>query len=290
MEILSNKYRIPDFVLIIIGTFLMAISINVVYEPMSLVTGGITGLSIVIKYLSKPFIDGGIPIWLSNVILNVPLFLIAIKLNGISFIKKTLFATVSLTVALYIIPVLDITYTDYLLAAIFGAVIGGVGLGLVFATTATTGGTDLLGMIIHLKFKHITAAQLLAIIDGIIVIAGGLTFGIQRALYAVIAVYITSKVIDSILEGLKFAKLAYIISDQYESIAKEIMDTVDRGVTSIHATGMYSNEEKKMLFCVVSKKEIVNIIDIVAKKDPSAFVIVSDVREVLGEGFIEYKQ
>lgn len=290
MEILSNKYRIPDFVLIIIGTFLMAISINVVYEPMSLVTGGITGLSIVIKYLSKPFIDGGIPIWLSNVILNVPLFLIAIKLNGISFIKKTLFATVSLTVALYIIPVLDITYTDYLLAAIFGAVIGGVGLGLVFATTATTGGTDLLGMIIHLKFKHITAAQLLAIIDGIIVIAGGLTFGIQRALYAVIAVYITSKVIDSILEGLKFAKLAYIISDHYESIAKDIMDTVDRGVTSIHATGMYSNEEKKMLFCVVSKKEIVNIIDIVAKKDPSAFVIVSDVREVLGEGFIEYKQ
>ena len=109
-------------------------------------------------------------------------------------------------------------------------------------------------------------------------------------MYAIIAVYITSKVSDGILEGMKFAKLAYIISDRYEEIADHILNEMSRGVTGISATGMYSNKEKKMLFCAVSKKEMVELCDIVHKIDPAAFVIVSDAREVMGEGLIEYKQ
>jgi uncharacterized membrane-anchored protein YitT (DUF2179 family) len=115
-------------------------------------------------------------------------------------------------------------------------------------------------------------------------------FGIGNALYAVIAVFVTTKVSDSILEGLKFAKMAYIISDDYSEIAHAIMHHMDRGVTGVNATGMYSNRDKKMLFCVVSKKEIVRIIEIAKRIDPNSFVIVSDVREVMGEGFIEYRQ
>lgn len=290
MEILSNRSKVVEALLIIVGTFLMAVSINLVYEPMGLVTGGVSGIAIVVKYLTTGLMDGGIPIWVTNVVLNIPLFIGAILLKGRKFVQKTLFATVCLSVALYIVPSYDVAYQDLLLASVFGAVICGVGLGLVFMTLATTGGTDLLGMIIHEFFKYYTVPQILMVVDTIIVIAGAVTFGLNKALYAVIAVYITSKVIDGMLEGLKFAKLAYIISDKYDEIAHEILHTLDRGATGIHATGMYSNDDKKMLFCVVSKKEIVELTELVARIDSKAFVIVSDVREVLGEGFIEYRQ
>lgn len=290
MERLSSKSGMMEYLLIVLGTLLMAISINVIYEPMAMVTGGITGFSIVIKHMTQGLVEGGIPIWLSNLILNIPLFVMAIRIKGLKFVKKTLFATLCLTVALYIVPSLNIEHQDFLLSSVFGGIIGGTGLGLVFVTTATTGGTDLLTMIIHEKFKHYTVAELLMGIDGVIVLAGAIVFGLNKALYAVIAVYITTKTIDNILEGLKFAKLAFIISNSYDEIAQEIMVELDRGITGLHATGMYLNQDKKMLFCVVSKKEIVNLKEIVAKKDPNAFVIVSDVREVLGEGFIEYRQ
>ncbi|BCN32653.1 membrane protein [Anaeromicropila herbilytica] len=290
MKLLTNRTRKMDVILIIVGAFIMAVGINLVYEPMDLVTGGFSGLAIIIKYFTKGFIHGGIPIWVSNILLNVPLFLAAFLLKGKKFVGKTLFATAVLSVALYIVPSFDIVYHDLLLASVFGGVIGGIGLGMVFITMASTGGTDMLGMIIHEFIPHYTIAQVIFVIDGAIVLLGAATFGLNKALYSVIAVYITAKVMDGMLEGLKFAKLTYIISDQYEEIAKEIMDKLDRGATGLHATGMYSNDEKKMIFCVVSKKEIIELKNIVGGIDPKAFIIVSDVREVLGEGFIEYKQ
>lgn len=290
MKLLTDRSKPMEIFLILVGTFIMAAGINMVYEPTGLVTGGVSGLAIVIKYLTKGIVHGGIPLWISNAVLNIPLFIAAVIIKGKKFVGKTLFATISLTVALYIMPSFDIIYNDLLLAAVFGAVISGIGIGLVFITLATTGGTDLFAMTIHKFFRHYSVPQLLMVIDGAIVVAGALTFGLNKALYAVIAVFITAKVTDGMLEGLKFAKLAYVISDHYEQIAQEIMHSLDRGATGIHATGMYSNQDKKMLFCVVSKKEIVELNDIVAKIDPKAFIIVSDVREVLGEGFIEYKQ
>ena len=188
------------------------------------------------------------------------------------------------------IPLQNMFDGDILLASVFGGAMAGSGMGLVLMTMTTTGGTDLLSMLIHAKKKHISVPTILLCVDALVVILGIFVFGINRALYAIIAIYISAKVSDGILEGVKFAKLAYIISDYYDEIAKEILHEVDRGVTGLSATGMYSNAEKKMLFCVVSKKEIVGVLDIVNKKDPKAFVIVSDVREVMGEGFIEFKQ
>ena len=126
------------------------------------------------------------------------------------------------------------------------------------------------------------------ILDGIIVLCGFYVFGIRAALYAIVAIFITSKVSDGLMEGFKFSKAAYIITNQYELVAKKIMEELDRGVTGLKAKGMYSGEEKCMLYCVVSQKEIVRVKEIVAEVDPGAFVIVSDAREVLGEGFQEY--
>lgn len=278
------------YISIIMGTFLMAAAVNLVFEPLEMVTGGVSGLAIIIKNFTSLWIDGGIPIWLSNIILNVPLFIGAYLLKGKTFLRNTLFATVSLTLGLYFVPRVNIVYQDYLLASVFGGIVTGAGLGLVFSTQSSTGGTDLLSMLIN-KFKpYYSVPQILTIVDGIIVIGGAISFGVSKALYAIIAVYITAKVSDGILEGLKFAKMAYIISDRYDEIAKRILDDLDRGVTGLSATGMYSSQDKKMLLCVVSKKEIIELTELVAEIDKKAFIIVSDVREVMGEGFREYRQ
>lgn len=279
-----------EYIYIIIGVFLYAVAINMVFDPLNLVTGGVSGLAIVVKYLTSSVIPGGLPIWLFNLLSNIPLFIAAYLTLGKSFIKRTLFATVAMTIALYLVPTIQIVGDDYILGSVFGGVITGVGTGFIFTAMASTGGTDLVAMIIHKYKKYYTIPQILIVIDGVIILAGILVFGVNRALYAAIAIYVATKVSDTILEGFKFAKMAYIISDQYMSIADEIMNTMERGVTGISATGMFSKADKKLLFCVVGKKEIVQISEIAKRIDPNAFIIVSDVREVLGEGFREYKQ
>lgn len=276
--------------IILVGAVLMALAVNLIFEPMQLVTGGVSGLAIVVKDYTGFLVEGGIPIWLFNMLCNIPLYLIAAKLKGVKFLLSTLFGTVVYVVALAVIPVYDKVLDDLLLASIMGGVMTGAGIGLVFSVQASTGGTDLLANIIQLKSKHISVPVIMTFIDGAIIVVGAIAYGMGNALYALITVFITAKVSDGILEGLKFAKMAYIISDEYSRIADAILKQMDRGVTGVAATGMYSNREKKMLFCVVSKKEIVKIIEISQKIDPRAFVIVSDVREVMGEGFIEYRQ
>lgn len=278
------------YIIILTGAVLMALAVNLIFEPMGLVTGGVSGLAIVVKKLTEGFIEGGLPIWLFTVICNVPLFLLAIKLKGLKFIISVLFGTVSFILALLVIPIYDFQFEDELLGSIIGGTINGAGIGLVFSALASTGGTDLLATLIHDYKKHISVPQILIVIDGIVIFIGALKFGIGNTLYAIIAIFVSSKVSDGMLEGLKFAKMAYIISDHNDEIAYAIMRTMERGVTGLNATGMYSNKDRRMLFCVVSRKEIVKIIEISKKIDPNCFVIVSDVREVMGEGFIEYRQ
>lgn len=290
MSFFRNQSRLRDILFMLIGTLMMAVSVNMVYDPLGMVTGGVTGVGIVIKHLTRGWMEGGIPVWLTNTICNVPLFLAAVVVLGKRFLGKTLFATVSMTVFLYLLPVTPLFSEDYLLASVFGGVLAGAGIGLVLAASATTGGTDMLCALIHKRLKHYSVPQLLIVVDGLIVLSGVAVFGINESLYAAIAIFITAKMSDGILEGLKFSKMAHIISDQAEEIAQDIMEQLDRGVTSLHATGMYSGKEKKVLLCAVSKKEIAGVLDIVHRHDRRAFVIVSDAKEIMGEGFIENVQ
>lgn len=284
MEIPSNRPAYADYILMTAGTCLMALAINSIYDPINMVTGGVTGIAIVVK----AFLN--MPLWLTNAILNIPLFLIGVKVKGIRFLGRTLYATASLSFWLYVIPQFDIMTDDLVLTAIFGGVISGVGIGMVFLARATTGGTDMLAAIIQHYLKHYSLAQILQVIDAMVVIVGAYVFGISKALYAIISIYVVSQITDGIIEGLKFSKLAYIITDKHDEVANAVMTDIGRGATGIDAMGMYSSKGKKVLLCVVSKKEIVQVKEIVTKIDHSAFVIVSDVREVLGEGFIEYKR
>lgn len=287
MSFFRNQSKSRDLLFILAGTLMMAVAVNMVYDPLGMVTGGVTGIGIVVKHLTQGILPDGIPVWLTNAVCNLPLFLTAMLVLGRRFLGKTLLATISLTVFLYLLPVSPLFSEDYLLASVFGGVIAGVGIGLVLAASATTGGTDLLCALIHKKLKHYSVPQLLIAVDGLIVIGGVAAFGINESLYAAIAIFITAKMSDGILEGLKFSKMAYIISDKAEEIAAEILQQLERGVTALKATGMYSGKEKKLLLCVVSKKEIAAVLDIVNRQDKAAFVIVSDAREVMGEGFIE---
>ncbi len=283
----QSRTIIKEYFMIAIGTALIAFSVASIYDPSGFVTGGFSGLAIIVKRLTEELVPGGVPLAVTNLLLNVPVFLIAIRLKGWRYIIKTLFGTVMLSFWLGILPVIPIAEGDFLLTALYGGIVMGVGIGLVFLSQATTGGTDLIAAIIQHFWRHYSIADILQVIDALIVLAGAYLFGIQMALYAVISVYLVSKVSDGIIEGLKFSKAAFIITRKPDELSQILMDELSRGVTGLSAKGMYSGEKKNMLFCVVSRKEIVRLKELALNLDPDAFVIVTDVREVLGEGFIE---
>lgn len=271
-----------DYGLIIAGAFIMGFAIKNMYDPAGLVTGGVSGIAIIVKSLT------GLPLWITNTALNIPLFLAAWKIEGGRFLKRTAVATAALSISLGVIPEIEILTGEIFLSSLFGGIVTGVGTGLVFMFSATTGGTDMLAALIRRKFKHYTIAQIMQVLDGVVVLAGAAVFGVPYALYALISIYAVAKISDGILEGINFSKQAFIISDRYQEIGDAIMNHMGRGVTAVDAVGMYSGQGRKMLFCVVSKKEIVQIREIVQELDKKAFLIVSDVKEVFGEGFIEY--
>ena len=276
-----------EYLMIIVGTGLMSLAINSVFDASGMVTGGFSGIAIIIKAWTKGLVNGGIPLWVTNCFLNIPLFFIAWRVKGFSFIKKAILGEISLSVWLAIQPVFHLAGDDLLLAALYGGVIQGVGIGLVFLGGGTTGGTDMMAAIIQKFLQHYSISQIMQIIDGAVVVVGMYVFGIHKALYAIIAVYLVTKVSDGLIEGLKFSKAVYIITEKPEEIAGMIMEDLDRGATGINVKGMYSGQDKLMLFVVVNKKEIVMLKEKVDEIDPQAFVIVTDAREVHGEGFIE---
>ncbi len=271
-----------EYICIVAGAFLMGFAIKNMYDPIGLVTGGASGIAIILKRLFQ------VPLWLTTTALNIPLFFISWKLKGWKFLERTAVGTAALSLALFILPEMPLVPDDLFLASLFGGILSGVGTGIVFLFQATTGGTDMLAAILQKKLPHYSIPQIMQVLDGIIVLAGAAVFGVSYALYALIAIYGVSKVSDGILEGLRFSKQAFIVSDEWEKIAAAVMEEMGRGVTAIEATGMYSGEKKKMLFCVVSKKEIVRLRQIAQEYDKQSFLIVNDAREVFGEGFMEY--
>lgn len=275
-----------EYLLIIVGTALMATAITSCFDAAGLVTGGFSGISILVKAGTKSLYGNGIPLWVTNLVLNIPVFLLAAKIKGIAFVKKALLGDLSLTVWLAVLPAWKLS-GDFLLVALYGGLLQGVGIGLVFLGGGTTGGTDLLAAIIQNFMRHYSIAQIMQFVDGAVVLVGMYVFGVERALYAIIAVYLVTKVSDGIIEGLKFSKSVYIITEKPDEVSRMVMEDLDRGITGISAKGMYSGQDKLMLFCVVGKKELVHLKEMIDEIDPNAFVIVGDAREVHGEGFLE---
>ncbi len=287
---------LKDYTYIIVGCLLTALAIDIFFVPFKIAPGGLAGIATVIFHLT----NGKFSVGLVILVINIPLFLLGIKNIGGAFFVKTFISTLLLSFFIDIFEphthrfvekyLVDISNSDsnanLLLYCIFGGVVTGIGLGIVFRAGSTTGGTDLAARILHKFLPRFSVGQILLFVDGIVVVFAAIAFkSVLLGLYAIVAIYITSKVIDAILEGVNYAKAVYIISDYSNEIAKRILEEVNRGVTGLDGTGMYTNSEKKVLMSILERSQIPKVKRIVKEIDPNAFIVVSDVREVFGEGF-----
>ena len=276
-----KKRIIIDYLGITAGSFLIALALTVFLVPNRIAAGGVSGLATVIYYITS------FPIGITMLIINIPLFLAGLKIMGTSFGMRTIYGIVSLSVFTDLLQPHVVSLTDdLLLASIYGGVVGGIGLGIVFRSRGTTGGTDMIASLIN-YFTGITVGEGLLIADGVVVALAGIFFNLEVALYAAVTIFITSQTIDVVQEGLNFKKGVLIISDKADQINQMVVDDLNRGITEFEAKGGYTGDRKKVLLCVISRSEISELKKAVAKIDEDAFVIISNVHEVLGEGFTE---
>ena len=270
------------YVICLVGTLTMAVGVVVYFEPLGLVTGGVTGLGIILDYVWN------LPVWLVNLVVNLPLFVMGYRSLGRQFFIRSFFCTVALTVFLAVIPPLAILTGDYLIDALCGGVWMGLGLGLIFSQNASSGGADLLASMLNKRFAHVSVPKLLAIVDGIIIISGIGVFSIRNGIYAFWVLYLITRISDAVIEGPNRAKLMYIITEKHRQIEEYITKEVGRGVTRIPAKGGYTHESRPMLLCTLSKQELIIVKQKLYKIDKNAICFVGDIREAYGEGFTNY--
>ncbi|MBQ2931823.1 MAG: YitT family protein [Clostridia bacterium] len=278
---MRTKFKL--FLKVVAGTLISAIALNVFLAPMDIAPGGISGLAIAINHLTRA------PLGIIIFALNIPIFIWAFKHFGASFIVTSLAGMILLSLFVDALGFLPKLTGDILLSAIYGGVLLGLGIGLVFSSGYTTGGTDIIVHILKSKHRRISVGKLVLIIDAFIIAFAGLVFKKwETLLYSAISLYISAFIIDLIVEGGNSAKIVYIISKNPALIASAISAGIGRGTTSLHASSFFSNTEKSVLMCVVKNYEITRLKNIVKNADNLAFVILSDAREVLGNGFENY--
>ena len=285
-KIFSGRW-LKNYSLILIGAFIMASGFVLFITPYKIVPGGVYGISIVIHYML------GTPVGLTALCFDIPLTLIGIKILGPRFGMKTVvgfFATaIFMDSITYLYGTEPLVQDDALLSSIFGGLFIGVGLGLIFKAKATSGGSDIVAMIIS-KYTKWPLGQLMILVDSIIVIVGLIAFKDWRIpLYSLIVIFITGKVVDVILEGMSYDKVLFIISDKSQEIRDKIVTDLNRGGTFVNGMGMFNETEKTIIFTVVTRREMSMLHEFIHEIDPKAFVTVLDSKEILGNGFKSLK-
>ena len=279
-RIINAKKILINLIQTLIGTLLMAIAVDLFLLPNQLSVGGFSGVGIICHYLFN------IPVGTTVLIVNIPLFIIALIKNGKRFFLDSLIGTISLSLFLNLFENITSITDSGFLACIYGGALSGIGTSIVLKANASTGGSDLLAQIIKAYKRDIKPGTIIVLIDAIVVIISTIIFGeIEIGLYSAIAIYIMGKIIDLFFEGIDFAKMLIIISPKYQKISNEINEKIKRGTTAIYGKGMYKEEEKKLLLCVASRGEIREIRKIINEIDKEAFLIITNAREVYGKGF-----
>ena len=288
---LKNKIKkiklyttIYDYAVIIIGAVIYAVSVVMFTAPNNIAPGGVTAIGTMLNFLF------GTPIGAFILVVNIPLFVWGGIEHGKSFLAKTVAGTVISSVAIDVLTPLLPDYTgDTLLACIFGGILNGVGNGLIFFRGGSTAGTDIIALNIHKRFPHITTGYLLLMADIIILFAVFFVYGsIESVLYAVVAIFVSIRVIDLIDYGTSRGngKLMFIVTNAYNDITDLIMNTMDRGVTLLEGEGAYKKEKKKILMCAVRSHQVYKITTQIRYIDPDAFIVVTTANSIRGEGFI----
>ena len=280
----KSYFLARDYLMMLVGSVVAGASYAYFFVPNNIAPGGITGVATVINFLT-----GWLPVGTLSFILNIPLFLIGYKTGGKRFVFRSFIAMMLLSLFIDVLPGGPVTESS-MLASIFGGILLGIGLGMILRAGATTGGTDLVAQMVHNRFSFISVGTFLFAIDCMVILLAGMVFDVQAALFALIALYISTKVIDMVIKGWNTEQQMMIISDSAEEIAARIIDEMDRGATFLEARGAYTGEKRGMLYCVVTRSEIMQIKAIVAACDPHAFVTVSEAHEVMGEGFKQFSK
>ena len=276
---------LSSYILITASGALYAVAFCWFYHPNSISAGGFTGISQILNHLFPV-----LPIGITTVVLNIPLFIIGIRLQGVKILIRSLY---SMTVSSLMIDLISNFHTfapmdDLLLASVFGGLLAGISSGLQLKVNATTGGTELAARLLKYKLHHISVGKICLMVDVIIVLLYAITFRrINNALYGIASMYIFSISVDFVIYGGTHAKMAYIISDKSEEIKRKLL-SMNLGVTMIDSHGGWKEDDKQMIMCVVKRTLVASIKAVAAEIDPAAFVVVCEAHEVLGEGFGTY--
>lgn len=289
MDSVVTKYdagrKVRNFVKMSIGALLYGMGISLFLDPNSLAPGGVVGISIILNRFL------GIGTGTLYLLINIPLLLLGLKKLGGKFIGKTLYVVVFNTIVTNTLAHAEPITREPLLAGVAGSILLGIGMGTVFKSGATTGGMDIVVKLLRRKYKHIKTGSLFLVIDVTVVAVSGLVFrNFNTAMYALITVVLTGKVIDFILYGGDEAKLIFVVSDLSESISEHIIKGVKTGITLLKGRGAYSNKEKNVIMCVVRKQSAPKVLEIVKGEDENAFIIVSSATETFGEGYKDFFQ
>jgi len=280
----NGKQEIKNFVFIIIGSTILAISYALFIIPFHIVPGGVSGIAIIINYFAN------IPVGLLTIVLNLPILYLGIKklgkAYGIKSIVGILFSYLGIDFFYEILKFKNIHATNNeILASIYGGVMLGVGLGLVFKGRASTGGTDVIGMLIN-KYTGISVGMAILIVDSLIISASGFSYhSLEAPLIGYLTLFVSSKAIDFVLEGWNYAKMAFIITDKENEVRELIFNKLGRGGTIFFGKTLYKEEPKNIIMTVVTRKQFPTLRQEIRKIDTNAFVIISDIYEVLGRGF-----
>jgi uncharacterized membrane-anchored protein YitT (DUF2179 family) len=277
---IDKKRFIKDYIMITIGAIITALSLVILTVPNKIAAGGVSGVATILYHMF------GFKVGIVILVINVPLFLVAIYVLGGRIGIKTLWGIIVLSLTVDILsPILQPLTNEFILASIYGGVLAGVGMGLVFRGGGTTGGTDLIAALTSYFFPHFSIGQGLFLIDGLVIVLAGIVFDVELALYAAITIFVSTKIIDIIQEGFNITKSVFIISDQSKEIKDEILIKMRRGVTALKGYGGYSGREKDVLMVTINRAEITKIKNLIREIDEDAFVIMNEAHEVLGEGF-----
>jgi len=297
----SAKKALVPAAMLVIGSVVCGLAVNLFYVPIRLTMGGVSGIASILFQLFGDMIR--IPFGMLVLLLNIPLFILGILLIHRSFVIRSLIGTLLYSIAIDLTaPLCADLYARFLadpsgaapeplLFSVVGGVLYGVGIGIVMRKGFTQGGSDVVAVLVRKYTKVLSIGQLLWILDAVVVFSSAVAYmdvertGFILAMYSAIAMYLTSKAIDFILEGFDYRRSVFIVSERSESIARRILDEVRRGVTGLDGRGMFTGNTKRVLFCVVSRSEIQRVKQIVHEEDVNAFVTVTEAREVLGEGF-----
>ena len=278
------KKYIIEILGIAIGAILMSIGISQFLLPNKLSTGGFSGIATIAFYLFKW------PMGRTILLLNIPCFVFAFIRIGKEFVIKSIIGTMLLSFFIDFFEKYSAWTNDRVLACIYGGVLIGIGTAIILRSNGSTGGSDLVSVVIKSFNTKLSTSNIIVIFDVIVITLNVIAFKeLEIGLYSAIAIFIMGKMIDIVFEGIGFSKMIFIISDKYDEISKKIGENIKRGTTGIYSKGMYTNKEKTMVMCIVSRGEVIEVRNIANEIDKSAFIVITNVREVFGNGFKRQK-